>query len=1373
MVRNALMLVVLMLAACFLPALPVHLEDDAFPAAATWTASESTFNDGATNHSAALCPGCSGAADYANVAGAGLASGSVDAVLEPVQVGQQDGFSVAGGSLTGIPTNMSVTSAGLVLTTTLGGPPQSGNTSQQVSTSVQWSGVKAFDSLHLVCNGSVCGSITGTNLTIVARELILEAGTSISVSGASTSGSGAGTSTTTPSNGRSDGAGGGGHGGSGGSGGGSSGGSGGSTYGNGTETGSPGGDVSGNSYYGDAYGGNGGGLLTVRTSSLIVNGSLLAEGNDGDAGVNPSSGTGAGGSGAGGGSGGSIDIKTNTLSMAASGTISANGGDGGDGKDGQQSGVGFGMYDGGDGGGGGGGGYVNILTTSGGATLQGTVSANGGGGGLKGLKYGTGIDGVDGSAGSTGTVTSGHWSGYASGSYAASNGVFLGDAMAFPSARGPLWMNHSATVPSNSTLEVMARTSMSPPGTANPTWSAWRIVPLSNATLDRATFLQVAYAMTRNGTASPVVTGFDLDWSAWTTVDGLSFSLDGQAVAFPSDASLTTSSATLDLGNAEVVFSIPDDATPVGDGRLFLAWTPTNASLMVEHGSLGVLMDLDTDDLYGQDLVLTQAQLSSMLTSASLRTASDGRVWRDVTLDLASTTALGDLGLSVQHVAIPWSMEARLDLASATNASIQQHCGGVYLSTTCTTLSSHGLSYATGAGTDQNARLELRNLALTWIDDEPPRLERVLHRYGGVDMPAVRLGEQTAIVVEDYIDESSATVELWMAPTIGNQAEGVSAAWNAAMGGWVALIDTLDHVQEPGSLSVSLRMTDARGNVAIEEAAYAFNVLDSMPEVAALTVTTTDATLLEGGLLDGVWEGDGATFTFALTDAGNRSDLVASFELVSNDDTTVLEGAWNEGAQAYTATWSPLRSDLGAWDLEARLSEPGPSGASDVDGFQAGADGTFRLVDRTSPGGLVIEAPAELVLGDDLDLVARWSLGVDEEARPTVEVRGPNGVIVAEADPGFATTESLSLTVLAEDLVEGVHRVVLNVEDRDGNLAGPVEVNVTVVEAVGVFGDVTLGLAEFTELTVAWDFLSDQPAARLTVSLNGSEVHEEAVTEGEGQVTLDLLTVGAEMLASGAMSAVVEAKLCHLDQAMCLTNSTLVDLTELQQLGLEGSCLTATPDGNASDLLVCQIRNDGWRPVTLRWETVTDGPGDGWELTLQPGAERALWEANPAFTRWNSVDRATQPWSVAWTLTAFHDNGPLHVILEGNHNFDPPRVEDEGGTDQSTLDDGLEGGRSGMLWVGLGVAGLLSLAGATFALTRRGGTTRPAEMKTWSEPTEPGTLDHQPEEPASHEEQEPSEDPEAVAYHDGLIEQGYSPEDARTYTQQYFPGFRT
>jgi hypothetical protein len=36
----------------------------------------------------------------------------------------------------------------------------------------------------------------------------------------------------------------------------------------------------------------------------------------------------------------------------------------------------------------------------------------------------------------------------------------------------------------------------------------------------------------------------------------------------------------------------------------------------------------------------------------------------------------------------------------------------------------------------------------------------------------------------------------------------------------------------------------------------------------------------------------------------------------------------------------------------------------------------------------------------------------------------------------------------------------------------------------------------------------------------------------------------------------------------------------------------------------------------------------------------------------------------------------------------------------------------------------------------------------------------------------PPVDPEAAAYHADLLEQGYSEEDALTYTQQYFPEFK-
>ena len=117
----------------------------------------------------------------------------------------------------------------------------------------------------------------------------------------------------------------------------------------------------------------------VRAGDLTVNGSLLANG----AGAIPAyhqTEARAPVIWRGGGSGGSIDVQVNTLYVGTTGVISANGGAGGDGEDGQQNGIGFGMYDGGDGGGGGGGGYVRIATVSGGSTSVGSITASGGGG---------------------------------------------------------------------------------------------------------------------------------------------------------------------------------------------------------------------------------------------------------------------------------------------------------------------------------------------------------------------------------------------------------------------------------------------------------------------------------------------------------------------------------------------------------------------------------------------------------------------------------------------------------------------------------------------------------------------------------------------------------------------------------------------------------------------------------------------------------------------------------------------------------------------------------------------------------------------------------------------------------------------------------
>ena len=86
-----------------------------------------------------------------------------------------------------------------------------------------------------------------------------------------------------------------------------------------------------------------------------------------------------------------------------------------------------------------------------------------------------------------------------------------------------------------------------------------------------------------------------------------------------------------------------------------------------------------------------------------------------------------------------------------------------------------------------------------------------------------------------------------------------------------------------------------------------------------------------------------------MTDAGQRTDLSASLDLVRDGTTTTLEAVWDTNNTAYVAQWAPGRAGLGAWTVNARLSEATASGASDDDGLVTGPDATLELVDRTAP----------------------------------------------------------------------------------------------------------------------------------------------------------------------------------------------------------------------------------------------------------------------------------------------------------------------------------------------------------------------------------------------------------------------------------------
>ena len=127
-------------------------------------------------------------------------------------------------------------------------------------------------------------------------------------------------------------------------------------------------------------------------------------------------------------------------------------------------------------------------------------------------------------------------------------------------------------------------------------------------------------------------------------------------------------------------------------------------------------------------------------------------------------------------------------------------------------------------------------------------------------------------------------------------------------------------------------------------------------------------------------------------------------------------------------------------------------------------------------------------------------------------VLGPDGGQLAVKGTTMSTEVSVEHVVPASALVEGNHTVRLEVRDDVGNVAVPVETIVMVVEPVGVFGDVNLSQPTPSSLGVSWDVHTDEPFANLTVSLNGTAIHQASIEEGSGSLTFDLLAVAADVL---------------------------------------------------------------------------------------------------------------------------------------------------------------------------------------------------------------------------------------------------------------------
>ena len=87
-------------------------------------------------------------------------------------------------------------------------------------------------------------------------------------------------------------------------------------------------------------------------------------------------------------------------------------------------------------------------------------------------------------------------------------------------------------------------------------------------------------------------------------------------------------------------------------------------------------------------------------------------------------------------------------------------------------------------------------------------------------------------------------------------------------------------------------------------------------------------------------------------------------------------------------------------------------------------------------------------------------------------------------------------------------------------------------------------------------------------------------------MALDLLTAANDLLATGAQQATLSVELCHYTVDECLSNTSVLDLTDLQDLGLEGTCLTDALDDAVS---ACPSILHRYRAAHRRWNLHGDG----------------------------------------------------------------------------------------------------------------------------------------------------------------------------------------
>ena len=1302
--RFAVGLVLLMLTSYLLAVVPsVDVLEQNAAQQRTGTHQDQAFTDGST-----LLSGTVGAPINPSIPvafGYSMTSGSVELSLAGSKVTHTDTYSVASGLLNGSFNDTVSDGSSIQLMSAMAGPPQAGTNSSTVLSPTNLAGTHAYDTLELLCGIASCGRIVATgDLTLYVNTLRVEQGTSILANDLATGGLGAGGSTTTSSSGRNDGGGGAGHGGSGGAGGGTNGGSAGSTYGNGTERGSQGGTVS-SSYHATANGGNGGGYLRIFANQIFVNGSIHANGGDGDAGSQASSGTGAGGSGGGGGSGGSIMIQANTVSVGNGGQIKADGGDGGDGANGAQNGPGFGMYDGGDGGGGGGGGRIVINTQANGYSNSGTVNAVGGSGGSKGLKYGTGVDGIDGSGGSNGVVTTGTWNGYvASGNTTSDNGTFTSTMLQTQTAQpSPAYITHNAAVPADASLTVAYRYTLNGTQTSEDEWSEWQPLSLSGEWVPRHQWLQLEYTFRRTGSASPELIDFTIEHTSWTTLNGADVRYDGQVLQPILSNTVVGLTSTFNGSGAaqqpQLTLHAPVGATFSDDLHVWMQWVDSSTPITFEEATIGAVVVNATTQNHsdaGIDLTVAKANLNNLQPSSTW-TDADGIEWHAIVIDF---TLSDSTDVWFGHLHVPWSFSAVVDVKDTINAVILSECGSYYTFTAATCFGPATSHRFSTAGTTQpngapgfTFTLDQPNFA--WEDSYAPQLTSLQHRQGLEQFPDLRVNETFSIVLFDVAGEDDLVVEYLGTNWEASQGFGAAQTmtYHNALQGYYLYLNTdgletdLQH-----DYNMTFRVMDANGNELLPRPTYNITVYPVAPEVASVSVT--GPTLLDPGMpgSPSLWGVSGAMMTFSVQDAHHRETLAVTAELTKSGSTqpALLPLPWNPEQQAYVMDWLPMRSDLGDWDVEISMAELGYPSASDDDGWKEGVDLQLRLVDGQGPFVENVSFPSTIEQGDAFSVNIDWFGDEDESYLGSIAVL-QNGEEIANMTILETTQRNAAVLFDTTTWMPELYEVAIHLEDDAGNAAVVNPEAQMGFEVLKPWLDWNLSLAvdNINDVRIVGDVESRSGTAVLSImQVGGTWNATQPLLDGQVDLTFEMnefLTPSSNFTVQLCDENDNSNDHCEswtetlsFEEAFAIDVGAVCTLFEINETSLE-----------SQSLLSCSLANRGRTPITARLAIDVSENITTEAITVAPGDQGTV-----VLTMVSGTVGVNE--TVAWTMLVTNNADSQKVMEMGQ--VDALRIIEESTNTQGEETVAGEEGNSLMLGVLLLLVGL-SLGGLFFYRT--------------------------------------------------------------------------